>query len=302
MRQQCIEQLERLYPQALRRDVPMREYTTFRIGGPAAAVLLAQDETQLVQAVALCARCNEPYFVMGNGSNLLVSDLGIRGLVIMVRDALDQISVKDDVLIAGAGARLARVAETAAAHGLSGLEFASGIPGCLGGALTMNAGAYGGEMAQVVQRVRLIESDASVHTLTADQLEFGYRTSAIANGRIALDAVFQLKREDPDKIVQTMRTYQQARREKQPLEYPSAGSVFKRPQGYFAGALIDQAGLRGTRIGGAQVSQKHAGFIVNVGGATCQDVLDLIELIQQRVFQTSGVELCPELRPIGEGV
>lgn len=300
--QQCIERLEQLYPQALRRNVPMSRYTTFRIGGPADAVLFAQEESQLVQAVALCARYEEPYFVMGNGSNLLVSDLGIRGLVIMIRDALDQIHVQDETLFAGAGARLARVAEAAAAHGLSGLEFAAGIPGCLGGALTMNAGAYGGEMAQVVQSVRLLEPDASVQTLAAGQLAFGYRTSAIANGRIALEAVFHLKRDEREQIVQRMRTYQQARREKQPLEYPSAGSVFKRPEGYFAGALIDQAGLRGMCIGGAQVSQKHAGFIVNVGGATCRDVLNLMELIQKRVFQTSGVMLCPELRPVGEGV
>lgn len=301
MQEKTIRELERLFGGALKRDVPMCEYTSFRIGGPADAVLFAQDERQLSQAVRFCAQENLPYLVMGNGSNLLVSERGVRELVLMVRDMPDDEEQIDERTIrVGAGVRLTRAAQYAASLGLSGLAFAYGIPGCVGGALAMNAGAYGGEMAQVVKRVRLIEKDGQICTLDASELQFGYRTSAISGGRIALGAEFCLSVGDEEQIREKMAANLCARKEKQPLEYPSAGSVFKRPVGYFAGALIEQAGLKGERVGGAQVSQKHAGFIVNTGDATCQDVLSLIELVRARVLAQSGVTLETELRVVGE--
>lgn len=300
MDQNHILQLKTLLGDAIVCDVPMCDYTSFKIGGNADCVLFAKSEEQLRIALRYCAKNDLPYFVMANGSNLLVSDQGMRQLVIMIRDGFDEISVEGETIFAGAGAKLARVAETAAEHSLTGLEFAYGIPGRLGGALTMNAGAYGGEMAQVVRAVRIMEPDGTVHDVSADDLAFGYRTSRIADGRIALSCVMQLQKGEQIEIREKMSDYQQARRDKQPLQYPSAGSVFKRPVGYFAGALIEQANLKGASVGGAQVSEKHAGFIINTGGATCQDVLDLIALVQKKVYETSGVKLETELRPVGD--
>lgn len=300
MNNEQIKQLQELFSEAIACDVPMCDYTSFKIGGKADCVLFAKSEEQLVEAVKFCKENKVPYFVMGNGSNLLVSDRGMRQLVIMIRDGFEDVRVEGTRVIAGAGAKLSRVAEAAAEHSLTGLEFSFGIPGRLGGALTMNAGAYGGEMVQVVESVRILEADGTVHDVPAHDLAFGYRTSKIANGRIALSAVMQLQQGDEKEIRSKMMTYQQARKDKQPLQYPSAGSVFKRPVGYFAGALIEQANLKGTSVGGAQVSEKHAGFIINKGGATCQDVLDLIDLVQRRVYEQSGVRLETELRPIGD--
>ena len=194
----------------------------------------------------------------------------------------------------------AAAAEAAAEASLKGLEFSFGIPGRLGGALTMNAGAYGGEMVQVVRSVRIMEKDGTIRDVPAHDLAFGYRTSRIAEGRIALSCVMELKKGVEAEIREKMATYQQARKDKQPLQYPSAGSVFKRPVGYFAGALIEQANLKGASVGGAQVSEKHAGFIINKGGATCQDVLELIDFVQRKVYETSGVKLETELRPVGD--
>ena len=243
MDMQYMEQLKNLLGDAIAFDVPMCDYTSFKIGGKADCVLFAKNEEQLSTALQFCAEHDLPYFVMGNGSNLLVSDRGMRQLVIMVRDGFEEIRVEGDKIIAGAGVKLARVAETAAEHSLTGLEFAFGIPGRLGGALTMNAGAYGGEMVQVVKSVRIMERDGKIHDVPASDLDFGYRTSRIANGRIALSCVMQLQEGDQAAIREKMATYQQARRDKQPLQYPSAGSVFKRPVGYFAGALIEEANL-----------------------------------------------------------
>ena len=300
MRKEWIDQLQNEFGGALRRNVPMRDYTSFRIGGAADAVLFAQSEEQLVRAVRLCKEADERYLVVGNGSNLLVSDRGIRDLVIIIRDAFSQVSFSDETMTVGAGVRLTAAAQVAAGQSLSGLEFAYGIPGLVGGALAMNAGAYGGEMAQIVQSVRILEPDGEIHEFSNEQMEFGYRKSALKNGRIALSATLLLHRGEEEAIRARMAQYKSARQEKQPLSFPSAGSVFKRPEGHFAGALIENAGLKGVSVGGAQVSQKHAGFIVNTGTATCQDVLELIKLIQKRVLEQSGVQLETELRPVGD--
>lgn len=300
MRKEWIDQLQNEFGGALRRNVPMRDYTSFRIGGAADAVLFAQSEEQLVRAVRLCKEAGERYLVVGNGSNLLVSDRGVRDLVIIIRDAFSQVSFSDETMTVGAGVRLTAAAQAAAGQSLSGLEFAYGIPGLVGGALAMNAGAYGGEMAQIVQSVRILEPDGEIHEFSNEQMEFDYRKSALKNGRIALSATLLLHRGEEEAIRARMVQYKSARQEKQPLSFPSAGSVFKRPEGHFAGALIENAGLKGVSVGGAQVSQKHAGFIVNTGTATCQDVLELIKLIQKRVLEQSGVQLETELRPVGD--
>ena len=299
MRKEWIDQLQNEFGGALRRNVPMRDYTSFRIGGAADAVLFAQSEEQLVRAVRLCKEAGERYLVVGNGSNLLVSDRGVRDLVIMIRDAFSQVSFSDETMTVGAGMRLTAAAQAAAGQSLSGLEFAYGIPGLVGGALAMNAGAYGGEMAQIVQSVRILEPDGEIHEFSNELMEFGYRKSALKKGRIALSATLLLHRGEEEAIRARMAQYKSARQEKQPLSFPSAGSVFKRPEGHFAGALIENAGLKGVSVGGAQVSEKHAGFIVNTGTATCQDVLELIKLIQKRVLEQSGVQLETELRPVG---
>ena len=300
MRKEWIDQLQNEFGGALRCNVPMRDYTSFRIGGAADAVLFAQSEEQLVRAVRLCREAGERYLVVGNGSNLLVSDRGVRDLVIMIRDAFSQVSFSDETMALGAGVRLTAAAQAAAGQSLSGLEFAYGIPGLVGGALAMNAGAYGGEMAQIVQSVRILEPDGEIRDFSNELMEFGYRKSALKNGRIALSATLLLHRGEEEAIRARMAQYKSARQEKQPLNFPSAGSVFKRPEGHFAGALIENAGLKGASVGGAQVSQKHAGFIVNTGTATCQDVLELIKLIQKRVLEQSGVQLETELRPVGD--
>ena len=300
MRKEWIDQLQNEFGGALRRNIPMRDYTSFHIGGAADAVLFAQSEEQLVRAVRLCREAGERYLVVGNGSNLLVSDRGVRDLVIMIRDAFSQVSFSDETMALGAGVRLTAAAQAAAGQSLSGLEFAYGIPGLVGGALAMNAGAYGGEMAQIVQSVRILEPDGEIREFSNELMEFGYRKSALKNGRIALSATLLLHRGEEEAIRARMAQYKSARQEKQPLNFPSAGSVFKRPEGHFAGALIENAGLKGVSVGGAQVSQKHAGFIVNTGNATCQDVLELIKLIQKRVLEQSGVQLETELRPVGD--
>lgn len=300
MRKEWIDQLQNEFGGALRRNVPMQDYTSFRIGGAADAVLFAQSEEQLVRAVRLCKEAGERYLVVGNGSNLLVSDRGVRDLVIIIRDAFSQVSFSDETMTVGAGVRLTAAAQAAAGQSLSGLEFAYGIPGLVGGALAMNAGAYGGEMAQIVQSVRILEPDGEIREFSNELMEFGYRKSALKNGRIALSATLLLHRGEEEAIRARMAQYKSARQEKQPLNFPSAGSVFKRPEGHFAGALIENAGLKGVSVGGAQVSQKHAGFIVNTGTATCQDVLELIKLIQKRVLEQSGVQLETELRPVGD--
>ena len=279
------------------KNEPMSRHTTFKVGGPAALMVLPATEAQLVNAVKLARmEGTEPLFV-GLGSNLLVDDCGLNALVIKTAPQLNACRVDGNRIAAWAGAPLAQVANAAADHALTGLEFAHGIPGSLGGAVVMDAGAYDGEMRQVVRSVRALNQRCDVEELTAEQCEFGYRHSVFSDGsRLVLSAVMELQPGDEAAIRGRMAELMEKRKSKQPLEWPSAGSTFKRPEGYFAAALIDQCGLKEFRIGGAQVSEKHAGFVINAGGATCRDILDLMDAVRERVFRETGVELEPEVK------
>lgn len=287
-------------PGQLLRDEPMSRHTTFRVGGPADMMFFPAMEAQVVEALRLAGAYRVPALVIGNGSNLIVRDGGVIGLVIVLGERMSKIEIEGDVLTGQAGASLARVAAAAQAAGLSGLEFASGIPGTLGGGCAMNAGAYGGQLSDVLIDARVL-LDGKVCTLTRNEMEMGYRTTfPLRNGGVVLSARFQLKRDDGEAILARMKDLNARRRDKQPLNYPSAGSVFKRPEGYFAGALIEQAGLKGAKVGGAQVSEKHAGFIVNAENATAQDVLALIDQVRKEVRERFGVDLETEVRILGE--
>ena len=279
---------------------PMSRHATFRVGGPADALFLPEGEDQLIAALSAAREAGVDAFVIGNGSNLIVRDGGVRGLVIAIGEGMSDIRREDDTVVAQAGASLARVAGFAQGEGLSGLEFASGIPGTLGGGCAMNAGAYGGQLSDVLIDARVLLADRIV-TLDRGGMEMGYRTSLpLRTGGIVLSARFALTPDDPAAILERMKDLNARRRDKQPLNLPSAGSTFKRPEGHFAGALIEQAGLKGRSVGGAQVSEKHAGFIVNTGGATAADVLALIRLVQDEVQARSGIRLETEVRVLGE--
>lgn len=279
----------------LRTGEPMSHHTSFRIGGPAALMALPKSVEEAVAAVCGAAEAGVEPFFMGNGSNLLAADAGVERFLIKAVPGLDGIQVEGNDLIAESGVTLARLAAFALGQGMTGLEFAHGIPGSLGGAVTMNAGAYGGEMAQVVRSVTCLTQQGGVETVT--DLGFGYRRSTFSDGsRMILSARLALERGDPDVIHVRMEELSVQRRSKQPLEYPSAGSMFKRPPGHFAAALIDRCGLKGLTVGGAQVSEKHAGFVVNRGGATCSDVLELVEQVKERVLAQTGVELEMEVK------
>jgi UDP-N-acetylmuramate dehydrogenase len=279
---------------------PMKNHTTFRIGGPA-EFFIQPDQTQLVQALSLAKNYGVPVTIVGNGSNLLVGDGGIRGLVAEIGRGMSRISVDGHQIHAEAGALLARLANTAEQSGLGGLEFAAGIPGSVGGAVVMNAGAYDGEMKDVLCEATVLTPEGSILTLSKDELELSYRHSCILEkDYIVLSAVFLLEKRDKKLIRTRMEELRDRRIQKQPLEYPSAGSTFKRPEGFFAGKLIMDAGLRGYRVGDAQVSEKHCGFVINRGNATASDVLRLIEEVRHTVKERFGVELEPEVRMIGE--
>lgn len=287
-------------PERVKLDQPMDRYTTFRIGGPADVMFFPETPQEILVAQALATESGVPVTVIGCGSNLLVSDAGIRGLVIALGKPFSRIEVRENAIFAQAGARLSAVANAALAHGLTGLEFASGIPGSVGGGAYMNAGAYGGQLSDVLTEVELLRDGMAVR-VPASEMDFGYRHSAaMESGALITGATFALQPGDAEEIRARMDDLNGRRRDKQPLEYPSAGSTFKRPEGYFAGALIEQAGLKGCRIGGAMVSEKHAGFIVNAGNATAQDVFELIMRVQHTVLDRSGVWLEPEVRLIGE--
>ena len=298
----CFESLHNLLQREipeleLRREEPMSRHTTFKVGGPAALLALPSAEEQLTKAVKL-ARMEgiKPLFV-GLGSNLLVDDHGLNALVIKTAPQMNTCRVEGNRVTAWAGAPLAQVANTAADHGLTGLEFAHGIPGSLGGAVVMDAGAYDGEMRHVVRSVRALNRNCEVEELTAEQCEFGYRRSVFSDGsRLVISATMELQPGEEAVIRGRMAELMEKRKSKQPLEWPSAGSTFKRPEGHFAAALIDQCGLKGFRVGGAQVSEKHAGFVINAGGATCRDILDLMDAVRERVFRATGVELEPEVK------
>lgn len=280
---------------------PMKNHTTFRIGGPADALALPKTPEEVAEVVHFCHEHAQPYYVLGNGSNLLVSDEGYRGLVLQLYRNFNDIQVNGETITVQSGAMLAAVARTAYQTGLTGLEFASGIPGTIGGAVVMNAGAYGGEMKNVLKEVTVLTKEGEVLVIPAKALELGYRTSVIPkNGWIVLGAVLQLKKGDQEQILARMEELKEQRITKQPLDLPSAGSTFKRPEGYFAGKLIMDAGLRGFTVGGAQVSEKHCGFVVNRGNATATDVWELICEVKRRVKEMTGVELEPEVKLLGD--
>lgn len=279
----------------------MKNHTTFHTGGPADTFAEPADIDELRELISVCTGSGTPYIVIGCGSNLLVSDEGFRGTVICLGPSFGKVRINGEFLEAGAGIRLSAAALAAEEAGLSGLEFASGIPGSVGGALVMNAGAYGGEIKDVLEEAEVLELDGTPCRLHAEALELGYRSSNITGlGRIVLRARFRLTKGDPEEIGARMRELNERRKENQPLEFPSAGSTFKRPEGYFAGKLIEDAGLKGFSIGGAQVSEKHAGFIINRGNATSEDIRKLISEVQRRVKENSGVTLEPEVRFLGD--
>lgn len=288
-------------PQRLLTDELMSHHTTFRIGGPADFFVLPASVGEVAAVLDIAKRCEVPVIVLGNGSNILVRDKGIRGVVIKFGRDMGYVRHADATIIAGAGALLARVSRYAAEQGLSGMEFAVGIPGSIGGAVFMNAGAYEGEMSRVVSAVSVVCPDGRIQRFGKSESQFSYRHSIFQNNGCAICEVeLSLHRGEHAHIHTKMGDYTLKRKTKQPVEMPSAGSTFKRPAGHYAGTLIDQAGLKGLQIGGAQVSMKHAGFIVNTGGATAQDVLNLIAEVQRRVYENFGVKLQPEVRILGE--
>lgn len=286
---------------ALLVNEPMSRHTSFKIGGPADVMALPANEEELQKLLSKADAMKVPVTLIGNGSNLLVRDKGIRGLVIKLGNMLCKIEADGERLSFGSGVSLAMASRKAADLGLTGMEFAVGIPGSIGGAVYMNAGAYDGEMSNVVESVRIIELNGEAHLLNADGLGFAYRkTNLQGSGRIVTEVNLKLAAGCKDDINAKMADFSHRRISKQPLELPSAGSMFKRPVGYFAGTLIEQTGLKGYTVGGAQVSQKHAGFVVNVGGATAADVLQLIKDVQDKVFAAHGVHLEPEVLVLGE--
>ncbi|MDO5134930.1 MAG: UDP-N-acetylmuramate dehydrogenase [Eubacteriales bacterium] len=279
----------------------MSRHTTFRIGGPADLFLLPKTGEDIRQIVKCCQEEGEPYFILGNGSNLLVSDEGYRGVVIQAFRNFSGIQVEGTCIRAQAGALLSGIASAAKNASLTGFEFAGGIPGTLGGAVVMNAGAYGGEMKDVIQEVTVLTTDGEVRCLPREDMAFGYRTSAVKEaGWCVLEAVLRLETGDPEEIRSRMQELTMRRVSKQPLEYPSAGSTFKRPEGFFAGKLIMDCGLAGYRVGGAQVSEKHCGFVINAGSATAADVCRLMKDVQDRVYEEFHVRLEPEVKFLGE--
>lgn len=285
----------------IRRQEPMSLHTTFRIGGPADLFVTPGSIQAVAGSIRICKETQTPYAVIGNGSNLLVSDAGYRGVIIQISRNLNQVSVNGEEIRAQAGAMLSVIAKTALSESLTGFEFASGIPGTLGGAAVMNAGAYGGEMKDVLTEVTVLTREGEIRTVPAGKLEMGYRTSLAAkNGWIILEAVLKFQKGDAEAIRGRMEELKMQRVTKQPLDLPSAGSTFKRPEGYFAGKLIMDAGLRGFTVGGAQISEKHCGFVVNKGGATAEDVRNLICAVQKKVQEDAGVKLEPEVKFLGE--
>lgn len=282
-------------------DEPMSQHTTFRIGGPADVFVMPENYEQIREVLRLCKEEKLPFFVLGNGSNLLVSDSGYRGVIIQMDRNMEEIRLDGEEIHACAGALLSSVAVAARNASLTGFEFAGGIPGTIGGAAVMNAGAYGGELKDVLKEVTVMTREGEILTIPADKLEMGYRTSIIKTaGYLVLEAVISLKKGDEEKIRAVMKELSERRTEKQPLDYPSAGSTFKRPEGYFAGKLIMDSGLRGYRAGGAQVSEKHCGFVINAGGATAEDVRSLMDHVIQVVREKYGVTLEPEVKFLGD--
>ena len=281
------------------KDEPMAKHISFRVGGPAKRMAFPKNAEQIVLLMSFAEEAGARPLVIGNGTNLLVPDEGLDRLVVNMAGEFASVGKTGECeLTATAGISLARLALFACEQGLTGLEFAHGIPGTLGGAVVMNAGAYGGEMKDVIQSVTLLDPSRGIVTLSAAEMQFSYRRSILNDHPeyVVLSALFRLQKGDVDAISAKMRELMEKRKASQPLEYPSAGSTFKRPTGYFAGPLIEGCGLKGVRVGGAEVSQKHAGFVINVGEATCADVLALIEKVQKTVYDAHGVMLEPEVK------
>lgn len=281
-------------------DTLMKDHTSFRVGGPADFLVRPETIAQLTEVMHFCRAEHIPSYLIGNGSNLLVRDGGFRGVIIQTR-GMDQIVTNGDRVTVYTGALLRRVAAEALAHGLSGMEFAAGIPGSMGGAIVMNAGAYGGEMKDIVESITVLTETGERRTIAGADCDFGYRHSVVQDHDwIVVSTVLKLAAGDPEAIAARMQDFNRRRRDKQPLNFPSAGSTFRRPAGYFAGKLIQDAGMKGHRVGGAQVSEKHSGFVINAGDATAADILALIGQVQAAVREQFGVELKTEVITIGE--
>lgn len=294
------DRFKKISPHLLENE-PMSAHTTFRIGGPADMFVSVRSISEVRELIKAAKETMTPFMVIGNGSNMLVSDKGIRGLVIHIGKDLSDISVSGNIITAQAGALMSKVASEALRAELTGFETLSGIPGSLGGGLFMNAGAYGGEIKNVVKSVTYIDESGEIYTVSNEECKFSYRHSIFCDGgKYILSAELELKKGDPSEIKAAMDDYNNRRKEKQPLSMPSAGSTFKRPEGYFAGRLIEDCGLKGYRVGGAMISDLHAGFVVNTGNATASDVMTLIDDIRDMVRKKFGVELEPEVRLIGE--
>ena len=286
---------------------PMKNHTTFRIGGPADILVCPETDSSLIEGIQLCRSRKVPFYIIGNGSNLLVGDKGFRGVIFKICKNMNAVTMEESdtdrklYVKSGAGAMLAKLAKEVSAAGYTGFEFATGIPGTLVGAVAMNAGAYGGEMKQIIRSARIVDPSGDIRELALDELELGYRKSRIqAEHLIVLSVSMEFQKGDVQAILQKVDELSQQRKEKQPLEYPSAGSTFKRPEGYFAGKLIQDAGLKGYRIGDAMVSDKHSGFVVNVGEATAVQVRQLMHDVDEKVYEQFHVHLEPEVRCIGE--
>lgn len=286
----------------IRTNEPMARHTSFRVGGPADRFMIPESEAELREAVLECKKSGQPWYMIGNGSNLLVGDKGFRGAIISTERLIEmEVQKNENTIIAGAGVMLSKLANTAVREELTGMEFAAGIPGTVGGAVMMNAGAYGSEMKNVLLWADVMDQDGNVKRMKNEELELGYRTSCLERlGLFAVRAAFRLTPGDPEAIRAQMEELAKKRKEKQPLEYPSAGSTFKRPEGYFAGKLIEDAGLKGFSVGGAAVSEKHAGFVINKDHGTAADILGLCNEVKRRVKENSGVDLELEVKLLGE--
>lgn len=279
----------------------MKKHTTFEIGGPCDVMLIPEKEDQVVNALRVIKEKGFSYMVIGNGSNLLISDKGLRKVIIKLGEAFSDLKIEGEKLTVQAGAELSKVAKDSIEKNLAGMEYVSGIPGNIGGAITMNAGAYGGEMKDIVESVKVLGQDLQIHTYSNEEMHFSYRHSRVQEeDLIVLEVVLSLKEGNPDEIKELYDSLTERREDKQPLEYASAGSTFKRPEGYYAGKLIDDAGLRGYRYKNAMVSEKHCGFVINVGGSTCEEVLHVIHHIQKEIYDKYRVELQPEVKILGE--
>ncbi len=302
MSKTILEALKDIIPEKLILiDEPMSNHTTFKIGGNADVYIKPESIEQISTIIKACIDNCEPYFILGNGSNLLVSDKGYRGVVIQIYNNLDSIIIEDTKIKVSAGALLSKMANIAKENSLTGMEFAAGIPGTIGGGTVMNAGAYGGELKDIIDTVTVLDKNGNIITLSNKDMEFGYRTSVVEqNGYIVVETTINLEKGNKSDIISKMDELKEARVSKQPLEYPSAGSTFKRPEGYFAGKLIMDAGLRGKSIGGAKISDKHCGFVINTGGATAKDVIELIEDVTKEVENQFGVTLETEVKMLGD--